>query len=181
MTFEQRSFKVSRPTIWNDLTAMMKDWIFQMEKSLIYWDLAHIFRCHFHQHHHLFWKQPFLPCSARHLLLARCLPRYEDMKSVHISLKLPIQAANQADLGKVCKCWHETAWFAAWMGNVQGHVDRYLKKIMVRRRNSTSTEEVARFQHLFPNPSWLTAGRTSSHKKTHSSIPMDRHLFMVTK
>ena len=94
------------------------------------------------------------------------------MTSVHISLNiahslwtLPIQAANQEDLGRVCKCWQETAWFAAWMGNVQGYVDRYLKKFMVRRRNSTSTEEVARFQHLFSNPSLLTAGRTSSHEK----------------
>ena len=35
---------------------------------------------------------------------------------------------------------------------------------MVQRRNSTSivdSEEIARFQCLFPNPSWLTSGRTS--------------------
>ena len=32
---------------------------------------------------------------------------------------------------------------------------------LVRRRNSTSAEEVARFQRLFKNLSWLTSGRTS--------------------
>ena len=31
----------------------------------------------------------------------------------------------------------------------------------VRRQNSTKAEEVARFQRLFPNPSWLMSGRTS--------------------
>ena len=36
---------------------------------------------HHHHHHHLFWKGPFLPCSARIPGLDVCL----DMKSLHIS------------------------------------------------------------------------------------------------
>ena len=35
----------------------------------------------------------------------------------------------------------------------------------VRRWNSTSAEEDARFQRLFPNPSWLTSGRTPGRQK----------------
>ena len=41
----------------------------------------------------------------------------------------------------------------------------------VQRPNSTSTEEVARFQRLLPNPSWLMSGRTSSHQKLVSTFP----------
>ena len=189
-----------------------------MEKSPIYWDLSHIFRCHSHQHHHLFWKQPFLPCSARRLLLAtnsiglpslvashsflhlhfvlcwfdwrinfllllaRRLLRYEDMTSVHISLNIAHSGCKPCrhTLGECVNVDMELPGLL-WMGKFQGYVDIYIKTFMARRRNSTSTEEVARSQHFFSNPSWMTAGRTSSHEKTHSSIPMDRHLFMVTK
>ena len=42
---------------------------------------------------------------------------------------------------------------------------------MVWRWNSTSAEEGARFQRLFPNPSWLTLGRTSGDQKLHSTFP----------
>ena len=127
MTFEQRSFKVSRPTIWNDLTAMMNDWIFQMEKSPIYWDPTHIFRCHFHQHHHLFWKQPFFHAQLDACSQLGRLPRYEVCP--HISEHCPFRLQTRQTLGKMCKCWHETASFAAWMGNVQRYVDRYSKKL----------------------------------------------------
>ena len=34
----------------------------------------------------------------------------------------------------------------------------------VERQNSTTAEEVVRIQSLFPNPSWLTSGRTSGHQ-----------------
>ena len=36
--------------------------------------------------------------------------------------------------------------------------------IRVRRQNSTTAEELARIQHLFSNPSWLTLGRPSGHQ-----------------
>ena len=91
--------------IWG--LCMMKDWIFQMEKSPIYWDLSHIFRCHFHQHHHLFWKQSFLPWSARRLLLARRLLRYEDMTSVHISLNIAHSGCKPGRL-------RESVWMLTW-------------------------------------------------------------------
>ena len=35
---------------------------------------------------------------------------------------------------------------------------------MVRRQDLTTAEVVARFQGLFPNPSWLMPGRTSGHQ-----------------
>ena len=35
---------------------------------------------------------------------------------------------------------------------------------MIRRQNSTTAEENARFQRLFPNLRWLTSGRTSGHQ-----------------
>ena len=41
----------------------------------------------------------------------------------------------------------------------------------VRRQDSTTAEEVARFQRLFPNPSWLTSGRTSGHQNLVSIFP----------
>ena len=41
----------------------------------------------------------------------------------------------------------------------------------VRRRNSTSAEEVSRFQRLFPNSSWLTPARTSGHQLECSTTP----------
>ena len=46
--------------------------------------------------------------------------------------------------------------------------------IMVRRQNSTTAEVDARFQRLFPdfpNPSWLTSGRTSGHQNLISIFP----------
>ena len=42
---------------------------------------------------------------------------------------------------------------------------------MVQRQNSTTAEEVARFQRLFPNPSWLMSGRTSGHQNLVSIFP----------
>ena len=42
---------------------------------------------------------------------------------------------------------------------------------MARRRNSTSAEEVARFPHLFPKPSWLISGKTSGHQKLVPTFP----------
>ena len=42
---------------------------------------------------------------------------------------------------------------------------------MVRRQNSTTAEEIARFQCLFPNPSWLMSGRTSGHQNLVSIFP----------
>ena len=36
--------------------------------------------------------------------------------------------------------------------------------VKVRRQNSTTAEELARLQRLFPNPSWLMSGRTSGHQ-----------------
>ena len=39
------------------------------------------------------------------------------------------------------------------------------------RRNSTSTEEVARLKRLFPCPSWLTSERTSGHLKIVPTFP----------
>ena len=141
--------------------------------------ISHIFRCHFHQHH-LFWKQPFLPCSARRLLLARRLLRYEDMTSVHISVNITHSGCKPGRLRESVNVDMKLPGLQ-WMGNVQGYVHRYFKKFMVRRRNSTSTEEVARFQPFFlTRADW----RQEEHpvtKKTHFSIPMDRHLFMVTK
>ena len=41
----------------------------------------------------------------------------------------------------------------------------------VRRQNSTTAEEVAQFQRLFPNPSWLTSGRTSDHQNLVTIFP----------
>ena len=41
----------------------------------------------------------------------------------------------------------------------------------VRRQNSTSAEEVIRFQCLFPNPSWLTSVRKPGHQKLVSIFP----------
>ena len=41
----------------------------------------------------------------------------------------------------------------------------------VRRQNSTTAEEIARFQRLFPNPSWLTSERTSGHQNLVSIFP----------
>ena len=41
----------------------------------------------------------------------------------------------------------------------------------VRRQNSTCLEEVAKFQRFFPNPSWLTSGRTSGHQKLIPTFP----------
>ena len=38
--------------------------------------------------------------------------------------------------------------------------------------NSTSAEEVAWFQRLIPNPSWLASGRISDHQKLVSTFPM---------
>ena len=43
--------------------------------------------------------------------------------------------------------------------------------IYVYRRNSTSAEEVDRFQRLFHNPSWLTPGKTSGHQKLVPTFP----------
>ena len=37
--------------------------------------------------------------------------------------------------------------------------------------NSTTTNEVSRFQHLFPNPSWLVWGRASRHQKPAPTFP----------
>ena len=31
----------------------------------------------------------------------------------------------QENLGKVCERWHEFAWVAAWMGNIQGYVEGF--------------------------------------------------------
>ena len=44
----------------------------------------------------------------------------------------------------------------------------YNVECVVRRHNSTSAEDVAKFQRLFSNPNWLT----SSHQK--NNIPMNR-------
>ena len=52
---------------------------------------------------------------------------------------------------------------------------------MVQKRNSTSAEEVARFQHLFPNPSWLMSGRTSGHQKIVPTFLWIDNCLMVTK
>ena len=52
---------------------------------------------------------------------------------------------------------------------------------MVRRRNSSSAEEDARFQGLFPNLSRLTSGRTSGHQKLVSTFPWIDNCLMVTK
>ena len=48
----------------------------------------------------------------------------------------------------------------------------------VRRRSSTSTEEVARFQSLFPNPRWLTQ---DGHQKLISTFPWMDNCLSVTK
>ena len=42
-------------------------------------------------------------------------------------------------------------------------------------------EEIARFQHLFPNPSWLMSGRTSSHQKLVPAFPWIDNCVMVSK
>ena len=47
----------------------------------------------------------------------------------------------------------------------------WLYKSMVRRQNSTTAEELARFQRLFPIPSWLMSGRTSGHQNLVSIFP----------
>ena len=53
---------------------------------------------------------------------------------------------------------------------------------MVQRQNSTSAKEVARFQRLFLNPSWLTlGGRTSSHQKLAPTFPWIDNCLMMTK
>ena len=46
--------------------------------------------------------------------------------------------------------------------------------IMVRRWNSTSAEEIARFQCLFPNLSWVPSvvGKTSGHLKLVPTFPL---------
>ena len=51
----------------------------------------------------------------------------------------------------------------------------------VRRQNSTSAEEVARFKRLFPNPSWLAPRRTSGHPKLVPTFPWIYNYLMVTK
>ena len=38
-------------------------------------------------------------------------------------------------------------------------------------QNSTTAEEIARFQRLFPNPRWLMSGRTSGHQNLVSIFP----------
>ena len=64
-----------------------------------------------------------------------------------------------------------------WFGkrNVEGEMilefADVLRKIRVRRQNSTTAEEVARFQRLFPNLSWLMSGRTSGHQNLVSIFP----------
>ena len=50
----------------------------------------------------------------------------------------------------------------------------------VRRQNSTSAEEVARFQRLFPNPSWFMSGKTSGHQKLVPTIPSIDDCLMVS-
>ena len=40
----------------------------------------------------------------------------------------------------------------------------YRYRLGVRRQNSTTAEEVAIFQHLFPNPNWLMSGKTSGYQ-----------------
>ena len=56
--------------------------------------------------------------------------------------------------------------------------------IMVWRQNSTSAEEVIRFQSIFPSselPSWLTSGRTFGHQKLAPTFPWIDNCLMVTK
>ena len=45
----------------------------------------------------------------------------------------------------------------------------------------TEAEEVATFQHLFPNPSWLSSGRASDHQKLVPTFPWMDNCLMVTK
>ena len=47
--------------------------------------------------------------------------------------------------------------------------------------NSTSAEEVSRFQRLFPNPSWLVWGRASRYQKLAPTFPGIDSCLMVTK
>ena len=50
-------------------------------------------------------------------------------------------------------------------------VDIDISWLYVTRQISTSAKEVARFQRFFPNPSWLTSGRTSGHQNFVSIFP----------
>ena len=43
------------------------------------------------------------------------------------------------------------------------------------------SEEVARFQHLFPNLNWLMSGRTSGHQKLVPTFPWIDNCLMVTE
>ena len=43
----------------------------------------------------------------------------------------------------------------------------------VHRRYQTSAKEAARFQRLFPNPSWLMSGIASGQPKTCFNIPLE--------
>ena len=47
--------------------------------------------------------------------------------------------------------------------------------------NSTTTEEVSRFLHLFSNPSWLVWGRASCHQNLAPKFPWIDNCLMVTK
>ena len=46
-----------------------------------------------------------------------------------------------------------------------------LLKLWYRGRNSTTSEEVSRFQRLFPNPSWLVWGKASRHQNLAPTFP----------
>ena len=68
---------------------------------------------------------------------------------------------------------------------INNHVNKTRTKIVGRLKVKTVFEttsayvwvqrsqmsEVAGFQHLFPNPSWLTSGRTSDHQNIVSIFP----------
>ena len=43
------------------------------------------------------------------------------------------------------------------------------------------TEEVTKFQRLFPNSGWLTSGRTSGHQKLVPTFPWIDNCFGLTK
>ena len=49
-------------------------------------------------------------------------------------------------------------------GSIDSGLMKFKFSVMIRRQNSTTAVELARFQCLFPNPSWLTTGRTSGHQ-----------------
>ena len=68
--------------------------------------------------------------------------------------------------------------------NVQNLLDQFdpnFAGFRVRKRNSTSAGEVARFQRLFANLSWITSGRTSGQQTLVPTFPWINNCLMVTK